>query len=184
MRMLKPILLVLSGMLVGSILYAFAPELIRTADDEPPANLVVVSKRLHTAGQPTAAQLAGLGDRGYDLVLNLAPPEVFGSLQNEGGIVGQTGLRYINIPVDWHRPKVEDFRFFSSVLQQPAHRQILVHCQINKRASLFTFLYRVVHERADPDEAYENVTAIWVPDPHWVEFANRILTQHGIEFEL
>ncbi|MGI9227660.1 MAG: hypothetical protein ACR2PU_02595 [Gammaproteobacteria bacterium] len=55
---------------------------------------------------------------------------------------------------------------------------------MNKRASLFTFLYRVVQEGIEPDEAYENVTAIWIPDPYWFEFAKNVLASHKIDYEL
>ena len=182
-KTIAPLLLFVVGIAVGAILYAFAPELYRTSDDEPPANLVIVTGEIHTSGQPSVAQLGGLKEKGYDLVINLAPPQVFGSLPGEGGLVAQTGVRYVNIPVDWHQPSPKDFEFFSGLLNQSSGQQVLVHCQVNKRASLFTFLYRVIHQHAEPDEAYEKVIEIWVPDPHWLEFANDVLARNGLRFE-
>ena len=164
-------------------MYAYAPELYRTTDNEPPTNLVIVSDRIHTSGQPTEAQLRGLINSGYDMVINLSPPQVFGSLQQEGGLVAQTGLRYVNIPVDWHHPMREDFKFFSDIMKLSQNKRILVHCQVNKRASLFSFLYRVIDKDVDPDEAYEKVTEVWSPDPHWLEFAKNVLARHKIEYE-
>ena len=96
--------------------------------------------------------------------------------------MARTGIDYVNIPVDWHEPTYEDFDLFGNIMQHSQSKRILVHCQINKRASLFTFLYRVVFEGADPDEAYENVTAIWEPDPHWLEFAKNVLAKHEISY--
>ena len=178
-----PLIFLLVGMVIGSTFYAYAPQIMRSADNEPPANLIVVRDRLHTSGQPSPAQLGGLKDSGYTLVINLAPPEVLGSVGEEGGLVGETGLDYLNIPVDWHYPTQDDFDLFSLVLQHASEQKVLVHCQVNMRASLFTFLYRVIYENADPDEAWENVIAIWVPDPHWMEFTDAVLARNGLTFE-
>ena len=167
----------------GATLYAYAPELIKTDSAEPPVNFVAASQRIDTSGQPSADQLAGLKDKGYGVVINLAPPTSFGSLPDEGRRVSQTGIAYVNIPVDWRAPRYEDFELFSDILDHAGGRRALVHCQINKRASLFTFLYQVVRERENPDVAYERVTAIWTPDEHWKAFAGMVLARHKIDFE-
>ncbi|MGI9227662.1 MAG: hypothetical protein ACR2PU_02605 [Gammaproteobacteria bacterium] len=52
--------MLLIGIVIGAAMYAYAPELYLTADDEPPANLVIVSVTIHTSGQPAEAQLRGL----------------------------------------------------------------------------------------------------------------------------
>ena len=59
---------------------------------------------------------------------------------------------------------------------------MLVHCQVNKRTSLFTFLFRVVHEGMDPADAYKHVTTRRIPDPHWVEFVQIVRARHQIDF--
>jgi protein tyrosine phosphatase (PTP) superfamily phosphohydrolase (DUF442 family) len=173
----------LAGIALGAVLYAYAPELLRTASTEAPMNFVAVSERIHTAGQPSAAQLGGLRGKGYDLVVNLAPPTSAGSIADEGLRVAQTGAAYVNIPVDWRAPRYEDFLLFSDLLDRAGERRTLVHCQINKRASLFTFLYRVVRQGVNPDAAYADVTAIWAPDEHWKDFARGVLKRHGVDFE-
>lgn len=171
------------GMLIGAAFYGFAPELIRTGSDEAPVNFVATSDRLHTSGQPSRAQLLGLKDKGYGLVINLAPPTTIGSIEDEGRLVGSTGISYLNIPTDWHNPSHEDFELFSNVLRQSGSRQVLIHCQINRRASVFTFLYQVIHEGEDADQAYAKVTGLWVPDREWREFARMVLRRNGIAFE-
>jgi protein tyrosine phosphatase (PTP) superfamily phosphohydrolase (DUF442 family) len=168
---------------LGAVLYAYAPELLRTSSTQAPMNFVPVSERIHTSGQPSPSQLSGLHEKGYELVVNLAPPTSAGSVAEEGMLVAQAGATYVNIPVDWHAPRYEDFVLFSDLLDRAGPRRTLVHCQINKRASLFTFLYRVVREGANPDAAYANVTAIWAPDEQWANFAREVLKRHGIEFD-
>jgi protein tyrosine phosphatase (PTP) superfamily phosphohydrolase (DUF442 family) len=171
-----------AGVAVGVMLYAYTPKIIRTADLHPPPNLITITQRIDTSGQPTAEQLKALKAAGYDLVINLAPPYSTGSIENEGSLVAAAGITYINIPVDWDYPKMSDFDLFTDILDQAGERHVLVHCQVNRRASMFTFLYRVAHENADVDQAYENVTAIWSPEPHWLEFANTVMSRHQIDF--
>jgi hypothetical protein len=70
------------------------------------------------------------------------------------------------------------------VLNSQTAEKVLVHCQINMRGSLFTFLYRVVHEKVDPATALEKMTLVWVPADQWLEFAQMVLDRNSIEFEL
>jgi len=171
------------GIVLGAALHAYAPEFLRTRSIEPAANFVAVSERIHTSGQPSAAELGRLKDKGYGLVINLAPPTTTDSISDEGMLVARTGISYLNIPVDWHSPRYEDFELFSNVLGQSGSMRVLVHCQVNKRASVFTFLFRVVHDGAAPDRAWENVNAVWVPDEHWKDFARMVLRRHKIEYD-
>ena len=152
--------------------------------EELPLNYVIASERLHTSGQPDSEQLASLPDQGFDLVINLATPTSPNSIPDEGRLVTEGGASYVNIPVDWRAPTYEDFEFFSGILNQSSHDRVLVHCMLNYRASLFTFLYRTVHQGVAPDEAYEAVAAVWEPEDQWLEFGQMVLARHGIEYRL
>ena len=121
-----------AGMVAGAILFVYAPQLARTASTALPMNFVPVSERIHTSGQPSAAQLGGLAEKGYKLVINLAPPTSAGSLADEGMLVAQAGIAYVNIPVDWHKPLHEDLALFSEILDRAGSRQALVHCQVTR----------------------------------------------------
>ncbi|MBF8269754.1 MAG: Beta-lactamase hydrolase-family protein [Gammaproteobacteria bacterium] len=152
-------------------------------EQELAINFVAVSDRLHTAGQPDEAHLSSLASRGYGLVINIAPPASRGSIATEGKLVAETGIAYVNIPVDWQNPQYADFELFSGIMQQAGTRRVLVHCQMNMRASLFTFLYRVVHEQVDPKEAYRFVSKVWEPKDQWLAFARLVLNKNNIQFE-
>ena len=154
------------------------------ADEIYGTNFVNVSDRIDTSGQPPKELLENFKDKGYSLVVNLAPPLSHGSILDEGGLVGQAGIRYVNIPVDWQKPTYADFEFFSDVLNSSTANKVLVHCQINMRGSLFTFLYRVVHEKIDPTVALEKMTLVWAPTDQWLEFAQMVLDRNGVEFDL
>ena len=74
--------------------------------------------------------------------------------------------------------------FFSGILNQSLHEKILVHCMVNYRASLFTFLYRTIHEGVTPENAYEAIAPVWEPRDQWVEFGHMVLNRHGIDYRL
>ncbi len=148
------------------------------------ANYVAATERLHTAGQPDAAALATLAEQGFELVVNLAPPTSPGTVADEGKLVAEDGGTYVNIPVSWQQPTYEDFELFSAVMNGARDRKVLVHCQLNMRASAFTFLYRVIHESVPPEEAMQALRAVWVPRDQWATFTADVLARHDIDFSL
>lgn len=148
----------------------------------PTPNLVAVSQWIDTAGQPAEAQLAALRNSDYRVVVNLSPSGTLGSVANEEQLLTGKGISYVHIPVDVNALDLMEFELFSAIMSQSHGRRVLVHCQVNRRASVFTFLYRVVHEKADPDEAFEQVTAVWVPQDQWLLFIDRVLGRYGIAF--
>ena len=154
------------------------------ASAQSPANLVSWRPGLASSAQPSADWLGKVKENRYDLVVNLAPPQSHGSLMNEGGIVGSKGVPYVNIPVDFSKPTGEDFRLFSEVLKANKGRNVFVHCQVNMRGTAFTFLYRVIHEGADPRESLAKLQSVWNPDPVWKRFIEETLAAHGKSAEI
>ena len=151
---------------------------------ETPANLVNWRPGMASAAQPDKDWLGKVKEMSYDVVINLAPPQSEGSLGNEGGIVASKGVVYVNIPVDFGRPTAEDFRIFSEVMKAAKGRSVFVHCQANLRGSSFVFLYRVIHEGADPREALAKLHSVWAPDPVWKKFIEETLAANGKKMEL
>lgn len=147
-------------------------------------NYVVASERLHTAGQPNKMQLSSIMDLGFDLVINLATPTSQNAVPIEGQLIAAAGVSYLNIPVDWTDPTYADFELFSSVLNHSGDRQVLIHCALNFRASMFTFLYRVVHEQILAEEAFKAVAQVWDPEEHWVEFGQMVLDRYEVDFKI
>ena len=135
-------------------------------------NYVAATERLHTAGQPDAATLATLGEQGFELVINLAPPNNQGAVADEGKLVAE------------HGPTYEDFELFSAVMNGARDRKVLVHCQLNMRASAFTFLYRVIDEHVPPEEAMKALSAVWIPKDQWATFTADVLKRNNIDFQL
>lgn len=147
-----------------------------------PVNYLEVSARLVTSGQLTADQISALDPAEYPVVINLAPGDVDG-MQYEAGLLAGKGIAYVAIPVEAERPDYREFVLFSNVLQSVEKGRVWVHCRSNYRSSVFAFLYRVIHEGADPDAAYEKLTQVWIPTPHWLTFVRETLARHKIAFD-
>jgi len=147
-------------------------------------NVVPLSPSLTTAGQPTRASLEALSALGYEAVIYLAPPSVPDAVPEEGTLVGSQGLTYINIPIRFNKPTDRDFEIFAAAVDALKDRRLLVHCQVNMRASSMMFLYRVLRGKEDPETAYQDVTRVWTPNGTWKEFIAAMLKKHQVAFDL
>lgn len=149
-----------------------------------PANLVNWRAGLTSSAQPNAAYLKRVKSLGFDVVINLAPPEYEDAVPNEGAILAEQGVVYVNIPVRFGGPTAEDFRLFSDIMKSAAKKNVLVHCQINLRGSSFSYLYRVINESASEDEAHSKLTGVWMPNPVWKKFIENVLATAGKKVEI
>lgn len=145
-------------------------------------NVVTISPSLVTSGQPSAKALAKLKAQGFETVIYLAPPTVPDVVRTEPLVVAKQGLTFINIPINFKEPTDRDFENFAAILASQGERKVLVHCQVNMRASSMVFLYRVTRLKVAPDEAASAVTAVWVPQGSWKALIERQLRKHAIEF--
>jgi protein tyrosine phosphatase (PTP) superfamily phosphohydrolase (DUF442 family) len=146
-------------------------------------NPVVITPQLTTSGQPTAAALGGLRAQGYEAVIYLAPPTVSDAVRDEALLVGRQGLVFVNVPIDFDRPTERDFEAFAGVLRGLAGRKVLVHCQVNLRASTLVFLYRTLVGKEDPRTAYDAVARVWSPQGPWKTLVQTLLRKHNVAFE-
>jgi len=147
-------------------------------------NVVEVSPQLVTAGQPTAQALAGLKAQGFEAVIYLAQPDVPDAVRDEQLIVTRQGLAFINIPIPFDQPTEADFDVFAAVLGALRGRKVLVHCQVNFRASSMVFLYRTIALKEPPLAASQALQNVWSPNGTWRRFIESQLRKNGIAFEL
>lgn len=146
-------------------------------------NVVPISASLVTSGQPTAAGLAGLSAQGFAAVINLAPLTASDAVPGEPEIVRKQGLSFVNIPIPFGNPTDADFQEFVAAMNKFKGKKVLVHCQVNMRASSMTFLYRVLIEHQNPEKAYEAVAQIWSPEGPWMRLMVAELKQAGVPFQ-
>ena len=157
---------------------------IATAAPGDPANLVNWRAGLSSSAQPNAAYLKRVKSLGFDVVINLAPPEYDEAVPNEGAILAEQGVVYVNIPVRFGNPTADDFQLFSDIMKSAAKKNVLVHCQINLRGSSFSYLHRVINEGTGEDESRHKLTSVWMPNPTWKKFIESILATAGRKVEL
>jgi protein tyrosine phosphatase (PTP) superfamily phosphohydrolase (DUF442 family) len=146
-------------------------------------NVVPISPLLVTSGQPTAQALGTLAAQGYGAVIYLAPLTVSDAVPAEADIVRKQGLEFINIPIEFGSPTDADFKAFVAALNRLKDRKVLVHCQINMRASSMTFLYRVIARSEKPELAYESVSRVWSPRGVWKDLLVTELRKANIAFD-
>lgn len=146
-------------------------------------NVVPISSTLVTSGQPTPDALARLAAQGFGAVIYLAPPSVSDAVPAEADIVRKQGMEFVNIPIPFNNPTQADFQAFVAAMGRLGDRKVLVHCQVNMRASSMTFLYRVIVRGEIPEQAYESVTKVWSPQGPWKHLLVAELREAGIAFE-
>jgi protein tyrosine phosphatase (PTP) superfamily phosphohydrolase (DUF442 family) len=147
-------------------------------------NVVEITPRLVTSGQPSAEALAGLKAQGFEADIYLAPPTVSDAVRDEQLIVARQGLTFINIPIRFDNPTEADFETFAAVLSALGNHKVLVHCQVNLRASSMVFLYRAIVLKEDPRVAYQAVSGVWSPEGPWRRLMEAELRKHNVAFEL
>jgi len=137
------------------------------------------SPQFSSSGQPTAEQLKAVSEAGFKRVIYLAFSDNHTAIETEDRVVKKLGMDYVHIPVDFENPTLEDFEDFAAVINRDKAKRTLLHCQINLRASTFSFLYRVIYGGVPMAQAKQDLDAIWVPDKIWYRFIVAVLEQHG-----
>jgi protein tyrosine phosphatase (PTP) superfamily phosphohydrolase (DUF442 family) len=171
------------GWLVVAIALA-APVGARAQPTLDAPNVVPITERLVTSGQPTAEALGKLKAMGFGAVIYLAPPTVSDAVRDEAMIVAKQGITYVNLPIRFDEPTGADFDAFAGVLRGLGDRKVLVHCQVNMRASTLVFLYRATVLHEDPRMAYESVSRVWTPNGPWRRLMEDELRKHQVKFEI
>ena len=135
-------------------------------------NFLRLSDHLLSSGMPSAEQLAEVAEAGVQVVINLALPTSENALKDEDKIVETLGMEYVNVPVEWDNPTLENLTDFTQAMDAHRGKSILVHCQANYRATGFITLYRVNSLGWKKENAFKDLRRIWNPAeyPVWEKF--------------
>jgi protein tyrosine phosphatase (PTP) superfamily phosphohydrolase (DUF442 family) len=145
----------------------------------------IVNYREYTTSFASSGQLAGhhlepLKKQGFQRIVYLAY-RAHGNAPDTLSIDQQAtdlGLSYVHIPVPWQSPSQSDYQTFAAVMRAQPAMKTLLHCQMNYRASAFSFLYRVLALGTPTQEALRDLNQIWSPDKTWMTFINTVLAAH------
>ena len=146
-------------------------------------NVVEISPSLVTSGRPSAKSLASLAEDGFKAVIYLAPSSVSDAIANEPDLVTKQGIEFIHIPIPFGDPTEAHYAQFAEQLTRLSGKKVLVHCQVNMRASTMVFLYRVIVAKESPTLAYGSVTKVWSPQGPWLKLVKGLLAKYKVDFE-
>ena len=141
-------------------------------------NYQQVTTNFASAGMPTNKQLETIKQQGFTHIINLIP----GDFSDEQNKAAELKLDFTQIPVDWHNPTVGDFQQFVKAMtkakQQNPEAKILLHCQLNYRASAFAYLYQVTQAGQDNEQAKLLLNKIWQPEGKWQQFVDDVIAAY------
>jgi protein tyrosine phosphatase (PTP) superfamily phosphohydrolase (DUF442 family) len=148
------------------------------ADLADASNYREYSERFASSGQPTAAQLENAAELGFERIVYLAFTDDGTAIEREDSIVKELGMEYIHIPVDFGNPTVDDFKAFARIMAGNDVPKTLLHCQVNFRASTFSFLYRTIILHVSMLDAKEDLDSVWVPNEIWFRFIRSVFEDY------
>lgn len=137
------------------------------------------SPNFASSGQPTKEQLELLRDEGFERIVYIAFSNSGKAFADEDVVVKELGMDYVHVPVIWDQPTAADFYAFAGSMQRDADRKTLLHCQVNYRASAFSFLYRVIYRDVPVAEAKADMNTVWQPNETWRNLIFEILEENG-----
>ncbi|MGB5581367.1 MAG: protein tyrosine phosphatase family protein [Woeseia sp.] len=166
--------------LITSLLLCLVATAVAASDLQNISNYRAYSATFASSGQPTAEDLAALQEAGFERIVYIAWTDHENSLPHEDRLVKEHGMQYLHIPVDWQAPTADDFYLFAGAMQRAPRRKTLLHCQVNFRASAFSFLYRVIYEQVPIAEAKQAMNSVWTPNETWRALIFEVLADNGI----
>tara|TARA_B100000780_G_C20966401_1_gene385824 strand:+ start:166 stop:750 length:585 start_codon:yes stop_codon:yes gene_type:complete len=138
------------------------------------------SENFASSGQPSAEQFAAIAEQGFERIVYIAFTNNQNALPDADQVVKGLGMEYMHVPVTFDNPLPDDFYAFSDSMQRNTDKKTLLHCQVNARATAFSFLYRVIHEEVSISEAKADMNTVWQPNEVWRDFIFEVLAQNDI----
>ena len=158
--------------------FSFALEDVDPALDEI-TNFRQYSSSFASSGQPTREQFQTIADNGFERVVYIAFTNNQNALSDADQLIKSLGMQYMHVPVDFNNPLPDDFYAFADSMQRNTGKKTLLHCQVNARATAFSFLYRVIYEDVPVAEAKADMNTVWQPNAVWRDFIFEVLAQNG-----
>ena len=162
--------------------YAFAVEEANPALAEI-TNFRQYSPTFASAGQPTREQFATIAENGFERVVYIAFTNNQNALPDADIVVKELGMEYMQIPVSFDNPLPADFYAFADSMRRDTGKKTLLHCQVNARATAFSFLYRVIYEGVPMAEAKMDMNTVWQPNEVWRDFIFTVLNENDMSPE-
>jgi hypothetical protein len=89
-------------------------------------------------------------------------------------------MEYMHVPVAFDNPLPDDFYAFADSMRRNTDKKTLLHCQVNARATAFSFLYRVLFDDISIAVAKADMNTVWQPNEVWRDFIFEVLDQNDV----
>lgn len=134
----------------------------RVATIDSVMNYVPINDFLATAGQITYSEIPLLKQEGFDTVISLATANEENNGLEAFHVVSE-GMGFTHIVLEG-TPDMSELDAFFAAMNANQGKKVFVHCNSNRRASAFTYLYRVLVLGEDEDTARKELELMWVPE--------------------
>ena len=139
------------------------------------------SETFASSGQPSKQELQLVANDGVKRVIFLALTDSHMAIKHEDSLVKDLGMSYVHIPVDFQKPNLTDFQTFVALMQMQPDTKTLLHCQVNLRASTFSFLYRTLFLNVPIAQAKADMDSIWEPNEDWYKFIQTVAAHYELD---
>lgn len=134
-----------------------------------------------SAGQPTREQFQAIADNGFERIVYIAFTNNQNALADADQVIKGLGMEYMQVPVDFDKPLPDDFYAFADSMQRNKGKKTLLHCQVNARATAFSFLYRVIYDDVSIADAKDDMNTVWQPNEVWRDFIFEVMGQNDVD---
>ncbi len=173
------------SVMLGLVLALFSGAAMALEEPAPElteiTNFRQYSDTFASSGQPTREQFQAIADQGFERVVYIAFTNNTNALPDADQVVKGLGMEYTQIPVDFSNPLPSEFYAFADSVQRNTGKKTLLHCQVNARATAFSFLYRVIYEDVAVAEAKADMNTVWQPNEVWRDFIFEVLAQNDVD---
>ncbi|MCH2356597.1 MAG: protein tyrosine phosphatase family protein, partial [Pseudomonadales bacterium] len=144
------------------------------------SNFRQYSDTFASAGQPTREQFQLLADQGFERIVYIAFTNNNNAPADADQLVKGLGMEYMHVPVAFDNPLPDDFYAFADSMRRNTGKKTLLHCQVNARATAFSFLYRVLFDDISIAVAKADMNTVWQPNEVWRDFIFEVLDQNDV----
>ncbi len=133
-----------------------------------------------SSGQPSREQFETIAENGFERIVYIAFTNNGNALADADQVIKGLGMEYMQVPVSFDNPLPDDFYAFSDSMQRNTGKKTLLHCQINARATAFSFLYRVIYEDVPVSVAKADMNTVWQPNEVWRDFIFNVMAENSV----
>jgi len=176
----------MNKLLIGLIAIAFFATASYAVEEADPALAEIINFRQYSdtfssAGQPTREQFQVLADQGFKRIVYIAFTSNPNALAYADQVVKGLGMEYMQIPVAFDNPLPDEFYAFAEFMKIDIDKKTLLHCQVNARATAFSFLYRVIYDDVPVAEAKADMNTVWQPNEVWRDFIFEVMGENEVD---